>query len=242
MTSIFPEKYRVISGSMLKTIALVAMLLDHTSKHLLKYIDFFSNPRVSVFGKDITICFIMSLIGRLAFPIYCFLLTEGYLHTRDKKRYGINLLAFALISEIPWNLEHCGELLYSRKNVFFTMFMGYLAICAAEKYRGDTKKLILTLLVIFFGAILMKADYGVVGVGFIMILYLLRERKVLQAVVGSSVLGTPYGVICAFVPINMYNGERGFIKGNAAKYAYYAAYPLHLLLIWYLRIRYFGFS
>ena len=107
------ENMKVLSGSSLKMIALITMIIDHIGSVLLSQAQFANEPIVSIGSHAITLYFIVRKIGRLAFPIYCFLITEGYLHTHDKKRYGLNLLIFALISEIPWNLEHSGHLLYS---------------------------------------------------------------------------------------------------------------------------------
>ena len=107
-------------------IALVTMIIDHIGAIIIHE---FPKALVSLFSvgsQRFSLYMIFRLIGRVAFPIYCFLLVEGFLHTHSRKKYGINLLAFALISEIPWNLEHTGTLLYEKTNVFFTLFLGFL--------------------------------------------------------------------------------------------------------------------
>ena len=126
---LIPEKYRFLSNSVLKCIALFTMLVDHVASVLLK-----SNSTVllRLFGRNITLYQSMRMVGRLAFPIYAFLLVEGFYHTQDKKKYGLRLLIFALISEIPWNLEHSGSLFYTKQNVFFTLFLGL----GGARYRG----------------------------------------------------------------------------------------------------------
>lgn len=236
------ENMKVLSGSSLKMIALITMIIDHIGAFLLSQAQFANEPIVSIGSHAITLYFIVRKIGRLAFPIYCFLITEGYLHTHDKKRYGLNLLIFALISEIPWNLEHSGHLLYSGQNVFFTLFLGYLAICAYERFKDDRYKMFTCLFGLFALSILLRADYGSRGLGFILFLYIMRDRKILQAIVGSCFFSGAYAIIVAFLPINMYNGERGFIKTKAAKYAFYIAYPLHIFILYLIRLNTFGYN
>ena len=236
--SVIPEKYRVLSGSVLKCIALVTMIIDHVAVVLLK------NSGIVLFGTGdgaFTLYTLMRKIGRLAFPLYCFLLVEGFLHTQDRKRYGANLLLFALISEIPWNLEHTGTLFYPAQNVFFTLFLGYLGLCCIEALKDRPREQLASLLMLFLAALWLKADYGVTGFGFILLLYVLRERKILQAVLGCCFLSSTWVGGLAFIPINLYNGERGFVRGKVLKYAFYAAYPLHILILYWIRKNTIGY-
>ena len=92
-----------------------------------------------------------------------------------------------------------------------------------------------SLLGLLVASVLLKVDYGCSGYGFILMLYVLRENKILQAVIGSCMLSSRWQAGLAFIPISMYNGQRGFVKGPLAKYAFYLFYPLHLLLIYWLR-------
>ena len=119
----------------MKMIALITMLIDHTASVLLRQIEAADVPFVQVGKYALTLYTLCRLIGRFAFPIYAFLITEGYKYTHDRKKYGISLFVFALISEIPWNLEHTGDLFWSRQNVFFTLFTGYLGICCYEHWK-----------------------------------------------------------------------------------------------------------
>ena len=166
----------------------------------------------------------MRLVGRLAFPIFAFLIVEGFLRTRSRVRYGRNLLIFALLSELPWNLIHSGTWHYPSQNVFFTLLLGYLGLCALEYFKDDSRRLLASLLGLLVASVLMRADYGCSGYGFILLLYVLREKRILQAIIGSCVLGSRWIAGLAFIPINMYNGERGFVKGPVAKYLFYLLY------------------
>ena len=101
--SIFPARFQILSGSMLKLLACIAMLIDHTGAIILSHYPPALTELFYINGKGITFYRIVRDIGRCAFPIFCFLIVEGFLHTHDRRKYGRNLLLFALISEIPWN-------------------------------------------------------------------------------------------------------------------------------------------
>ena len=104
--SFMPEKFRVLSGSALKVLAMVIMLIDHTAAFLLVKSAAATRTLFVLGGTDISIYRIMRDVGRAAFPIFCFLLVEGFVHTHNRFKYGRNLLIFACISEIPWDLVH----------------------------------------------------------------------------------------------------------------------------------------
>ena len=133
--SIFPARFQILSGSMLKLLACIAMLIDHTGAIILSHYPPALTELFYINGKGITFYRIVRDIGRCAFPIFCFLIVEGFLHTHDRRKYGRNLLLFALISEIPWNFMFANTWHYADKqNVFFTLFLGYLAFCALEYF------------------------------------------------------------------------------------------------------------
>lgn len=229
------KNYQVLSGSALKVIAMISMLIDHTAAFVLSRYQWAKTPFFVVGSHSLSIYRMMRIMGRIAFPIFCFLLVEGFIHTSNRKRYGINLLIFALISEVPWNLIHSGRFLYKGQNVFFTLFLGYIGLCIIEKYKDSRKKQLIGLLIGLLAAILMHADYGVSGYGFIIMLYALKDNKIIRAIVGSCFLSNPYYAGIAFIPIALYNGERGFIKGKLSKYAFYAFYPVHMFILYAIR-------
>lgn len=228
--------YRILSGSWLKLIAVVCMLIDHLAAFYLFKLPVMHTELFMLGHHAVTPLLMMRLVGRLAFPIFAFLIVEGFLHTRSRVRYGRNLLIFALLSELPWNLIHSGTWHYPSQNVFFTLLLGYLGLCALEYFKDDSRGLLASLLGLLVASVLMRADYGCSGYGFILLLYVLRENRILQAIIGSCVLGSRWIAGLAFIPINMYNGERGFVKGPVAKYLFYLFYPLHLLVIYLLRV------
>ena len=228
-------RWQVISGSGLKLIAVVTMLIDHMATFVWRVEPAMWEPLVTLGGHQVTPYLLLRMVGRLAFPIFAFLIVEGYRHTHDRWRYGRNLLVFALLSEIPWNLVHTGTWHYSQQNVFFTLFLGYAGICVVESLRQDWRRQTLALLGLLAASIVLRADYGCNGFGFILLVYMLRRNRLLQAVIGSCMLGGRWIAGLAFIPINMYNGRRGFVKGRVWKYAFYAFYPVHLAVIYLIQ-------
>lgn len=131
---LLPERWHVLSGSWLKIIAMALMLIDHVASQILRYYPAFTEPLITLGNHHITWYYLLRCVGRLAFPIFCFLLVEGFQHTHDRWKYGRNLFVFALISEIPYNLTHGGHIYGWSQNVFFTLFLGFLALCVVRRW------------------------------------------------------------------------------------------------------------
>ena len=126
-TSFMPEKLRILSGSALKMLAMAIMLIDHTASFLLRHYPPAIAPWFQIGSTTYSLYRVMRDVGRAAFPIFCFLLVEGFLHTHNRFKYGRNLLIFACISEIPWNFAQNGTLLYpDKQNVFSPYFWDIL--------------------------------------------------------------------------------------------------------------------
>lgn len=233
--SIFPDKYRILSGSMLKLIAMIAMLIDHTAFILAPVLPFMRQTLLAIGGTNITLYWIMRKIGRIAFPIFCFLITEGYTHTRNKIKYGLNLLIFAVISEIPFNLMYGHFFTFKYQNVFFTLFLGLLLIYFLDNTRNHLLKTILAAAVCSV-SMMINCDYGLNGVLLILLIYLLRSNPVPQIFLSYPSLNKSGLVsLIAFLPINLYSGQRGFIKSPNMKYAFYFFYPVHIGILVVIR-------
>ena len=92
----------------------------------------------------------MRFAGRLAFPIFCFLLIEGFEHTHDVKKYALRLLSFCLISEITFDLLFNGKILESGyQNVFFTLFIGLMVMWGFQAEGKQTKCIFLHIMGMF---------------------------------------------------------------------------------------------
>ena len=231
---ILPERFHIISGSALKVIAVICMLIDHTAQLI------YTQPinLFTFFGRTVTLYGMMRLIGRIAFPIFAFLIVEGCRYTRNRVRYGAALLIFALLSEIPWDLFHFGVWFsMSKQNVFFTLFLWYLGICAYEGFKNRWFLRVSTMLVLLIGSYFLHADYSASGFCFIILMYALHDNELLRNVIGTIALSSQWKAGLAFVPLAFYNGKRGFIKGPVLKYAFYLVYPLQFLVLWFIRMQ-----
>lgn len=126
---------------------------------------------------------ILRTAGRLSFPLFCFLITEGFFHTSDRKNYGIRLGIFAILSELPFNLAFYGKSIYlESRNVFFTLLIGFLAISLIEKYkkRPNIGGIFAVSAVIL--AELIRCDYGWYGISLIIAFYCFKNQKILKAI------------------------------------------------------------
>lgn len=224
---------RGISGSTLKIIAIVTMFIDHfgsavVEKGILRLPMVRENA--SLLASWTAADQLMRTIGRLAFPIFCFLLIEGFIHTRSVAKYAARLFLFALLSELPFDLA-LRQSFYApgTQNVFFTLLIGLLAIAGASWCRERRFFWLepLVFLAGLFAADFLSTDYSYRGVFLIIILYLLRFSKPLQCLGGAIAIAWEAAGPLGFLPIWFYNGTRGKLS---LKYFFYAFYPLHLLL------------
>ena len=242
------------SASVLKWIALITMIIDHIGASFLKYY-FIAHGKT---GPLTTVYDVLRDVGRIAFPIYIFLLTEGYIHTRNVTKYLLRLLIFAFISEIPFDLAFYDRVFYwDKQNVFFTLFIGLFTVHAMDSIAaqggaasargGPAKKKHLPAAYFVFcdmGLILcasalaffMKTDYNAIGVLAICAMYLTRKYPILSSILCCVILlassDREIFALAAVIPITLYNGYRG----KQLKYFFYLIYPLHLLLLWLIRI------
>ena len=216
------KNLKIFSGSMLKLLAVVTMLIDHGA---LIFSAWLPTQTVTVLRQ----------VGRLAFPIFCFLAAEGYVHTRNKKRYAFSLLLFALISEVPFDLMLSGNWFYmGKQNIYFTLFFGVLMMFFYENAEGRLKKALL-MLCVGVTTLLFDVDYGIRGVLLIFLLYVLREQPFAKTALAYPLLSGGWAAFAAFIPINLYNGKRGFIRGPWLKYSFYVFYPAHILILILIR-------
>lgn len=209
-----------LNGFSLKMIAIITMLTDHIGAVL--------------FPEEM----VLRYIGRIAFPIFIFLMVEGFSYTRDVRKYEIRMMIFALISEIPFDLAF-SETVVDRynQNVFFTLAIGLVMMDLMERWKGTSWKQICTFITCMALAELLCTDYGAAGIMLIFVFYRFRERSVTKIVLTAIIALVCYGpmeVFClfAFIPILLYNGKRG----PSLKYVFYAFYPVHLVILYLISL------
>lgn len=225
-----------ISADTLKWIALITMFIDHTGASILEKL-----PQYTTLDGVFQVDMVLRFIGRIAFPIYCFLLVEGFYKTHSRKKYVLNLLTFALISEIPFELSFMGGLNIGFHNVYWTLLLGMLLMMTLEeiKVRKPDKYNILALLAlaIFAGtAQIVYTDYAAIGVILIFILYQTRDDRKRQSILGAVAMCYEITAPVSFILTYNYNGQRKKRKNAFTKYLFYAFYPAHLLLLYFVRL------
>jgi len=193
------------------------------------------------------------VIGRLAFPLFVYLIAEGCRHTKSMEKYLLRLGLFALISEIPFDMAfNRGNInFFANTNIFYTLFLGAASVYAFQYLKSLPNRLFLVftpvpVLIAAMTAHTFSSDYHYIGVLFIFFTALASEYKYLQLLVIAlfsfwlylpGALQTSFAInpiplymliFCLIsIPIVAYaNGKRG----PSAKYLFYVAYPGHLLL------------
>lgn len=128
------NRWKFLDSDTIKIIAIVTMLIDHIGASLIETMLFSGSADVSYSLYEIDT--VLRAIGRIAFPIFAFLLTEGFYYTHSRKKYLGRLTLFAILSEIPFDLAFYGELFYrNNQNVFWTLVIGFCVIWSMECLR-----------------------------------------------------------------------------------------------------------
>lgn len=220
-----------MNGFQLKLLAAATMLCDHIG------LLFF--PQFPIFR----------IIGRISFPIFCFLISEGCAHSSHIGRYLKRLFCFALLSEIPYDLFVSGmSVNWRSQNVMFTLFAG--AFCIRIIQSQFKNRPLLTVLAaggLVLAAEPMGLDYGSFGVLLVVVFYLFRStrRNALACFAGVTLAfssirllapSSPWGInslepfaLAACLPLAAYNGKRGRFSW---KWFFYCFYPVHLLSLY----------
>jgi len=220
-----------MNRTFLKIIAIISMLIDHIGAYILPNIIWFR------------------VIGRLAFPIFAFFIAEGWKRTKSRKKYIINLTIFAIISQIPYILLTNALKL----NILFTFLISLWLISIIQTIKNRQYEnillLICILLVLFLADIGNIVDYGILGIALVLIFYYIPNRN--RAIIPASLIlillslrtaisynfalqgFNQFASLLSLILIYFYNNIPGSRK---LKYFFYIFYPLHLLVIYLIKI------
>lgn len=232
----FCKNFQFLSGAGLKLIAIISMLADHVNKALIyPYLE--SNHGFLAFISDV-----FDIIGRIAFPLFCFMLVEGYFKTRNRKKYLLNLLLFGVISEIPFDMFTTASFFNMNwNNVMFTLALVLVTVwiidTLKEKMQKRSKALwylvsILIVLGMCIVSMSLSLDYEHHAILIGYFFYLFHDMPVFAIPFGyASMFKEPWALL-GFGLTLTYNGERG----KQHKMLYYWFYPVHLLILGLLRL------
>ena len=237
-----------ISQEGLKLVACLTMLIDHIGYEIVYPILFVSAPALLRPDGAYRLYLFCRSVGRIAFPIFAFLLVEGIYHTRNRKRYALRLAVGALLSEIPFNLVVSGRVFWHQQSIMVTLLLGFGAVICMEKCRNPAWKPVAAVPFALAAEVLM-ADYGWAGVVLIAMFALSRDAygKNLMRFFAMVILfhympsyifeiggfSVPMQVLgsLSMIFIAAYDGRK-LTGSKAAQWAFYLFYPVHLLLLW----------
>ena len=220
-----------LSSFQLKILALIAMTIDHAGALLYNDTDHLW----------------MRLVGRLAFPIFAFLIAESFRHTENVQKYALRLLLFAVLSMYPYYLAFGWT-----QNVLFSFLCGLLALWGMEEKAKNSKQKVLFLLLACLLSIMLLCDWHLIGVLMVVGFYYARRSPWKIALVllfctalhiGCFAVYALYrdnmeflmlnrvqlGTLLAFPFLCLYNGKRGRFP---MRYFFYFYYPAHLLVLY----------
>lgn len=241
-----------ISQEGLKLIACLTMLIDHIGYEIIypiyagmSVVNATDLPEVWLVYRLYLLC---RSIGRIAFPIFAFLLVEGFHRTRNRKKYALRLIIGAFLAEIPYDLMVSGQIFWRQQSVMVTLLLGFAAVWCMEKCRNLAWKPAVMLLFALLAELLMT-DYGWAGVvlialfelsrymhspnlvraGGMIVLFHYMSSYVFQ-IGGFSMPMQVLGVL-SMIFIAIYDGNKR-TYGKGVQWAFYLFYPVHLLILW----------
>lgn len=210
-----------LSQETLKLIACLTMLLDHIGVILIQSTG-------------------LRIVGRISFPIFCFLLVEGVYHTSNPRKYGTRLLISVFLSELAYDLARFGQWNWQKNSVMITLFLGFVALSVIKSKNSILLKVLLVCGVLV-AARFLGGDYGWFGVIVILMFGLTRRLPFRNLIQLACLLllfvlykgGIASYAVFAIIPIALYSGKK-VTSSKAAQWAFYLFYPVHLLVLYFI--------
>lgn len=229
------KKIQVLNGAQLKYIAFASMLIDHANKAIIL-------PYLEVGSTLSKISSIFDVLGRIAFPLFSFFIVEGFFRTHSRKKYLLNLLFFAVISEVPYDMFSSKVFLEFRlNNVLFSLALSLISIWILDEFRNKfEEKLgnfwilfsIPLLIVMYFVSIFVSGDYDFHAILTAFFFYIFYDKPLTSAFFAYISIIKEWWSILGFGLTIMYNGK----KGKQNKIFNYLFYPVHLFILGLLRM------
>lgn len=237
-----------ISSVWLHIFAMVFMLMDHM------WATVFTNEQW------------MTQVGRLAYPIFAFMIVEGYSHTKSLKKYVLRLLCFAVITEIPFNLMVGNRVMYYvHQNVLWTFLISiglmYLNDLARKKDKWWLSLITMagTVALGYILGYITFVDYNAAGILTVLLFYFFRGRKwwcylgqlaglyyinveLLQGlffeveIFGHKMEIVQQGLAMLSLAFIWLYKGRQGKKSKVFQYFCYAFYPAHMLILWLISL------
>lgn len=219
----------------IKIFAILFMVIDHIGAFLF--------PDVIVFR----------IIGRLSFPLFAWLIANGAYYSKNIQTYLLRLLTLAVISQFPYILiSREIEENYWALNIFFTLFLGLLAIEVYKKFQPKNIAYVLVFIIGLLGSAL-QVEYGIIGILAIFFFYQYFQdvSRMFTAQLMLAILPyvdlfvftdfsknplSPEAFLARLAPLGLlsfffiakYNGK----EGKKLKYFFYLFYPAHFLVLY----------
>lgn len=244
-----------MSWQIVKIIAFISMTLDHAASTFITQSFLIERLGMSLTVSSYTL-HVMHSLGRIAFPLYSFGIAQGCTYTKNRGKFLLRLLVFAILAEAPFQLALGGLGMVRLRlwplpmsNVLFTLLLG--AVCCFIWDFFSKKKVawvaVFPIIALVLLAEIHHTDYGGLGVLFVLLPYLFQQKKwkltALSGMVLVLYLASPLimrytlhwsHLFCALGAVGilaLYNGQKGR-QNKFSQYFFYAYYPLHLLLFY----------
>lgn len=247
-------KQKGISQEGLKLIACITMLIDHIGATLVYslYLTAYHAGNYAVSNAIVPVYQTMRVIGRIAFPMYCFLLVEGMHYTRSPGKYALRLFIGVLLSEIPFDFAFSGGLDWTSSSVMVTLLLGCGMIYTMNRLKGFWK--LFAIVPFFLLAEWLRTDYSGNGIALIAMLALTKGlpwEKLLRTIgfvvliwFGAAITVGPvtipielFGLI-GLIPMYSYQGRK-MTRSKGIQWAFYLFYPVHLAVLALLQSLFF---
>jgi len=224
-----------MTSNKLKLIAFLAMIFNHV---IVTFIPFGNS--LYYFGE---------IIGRVSFPIFSFLLAEGFNKTSNIKKYVLRIFILWGFSIVPFYLLFENESPFGIKsvfnNVFFTLLMSLSMLIFCKKYH---KKYQLFIIVCLFSSLTIYSDWGIIGpiivfmmcfsnkninkvrLSIILSVFLVLIYYLYSRIYTPLYLVTSLGCLLSYYPIKKYNGQLG-TSSKLIQYTFYFLYPIHMYIL-----------